>query len=128
VTGHVIVKSDVQFTRIAPAGFRLLGAIELTARRFGIEMMITCACEAHPAEDPHSLGEAYDVRSHDMSPAQKTLVLKAILEAAGDADAGDVPVGAQGGYATSHFWGWLEHPGDPNEHLHVQRRQHTTYP
>jgi hypothetical protein len=126
--GHVVVKSDVSFARIAPAGFRLLGAIELTARRFGAVLMITCGCEAHPPTDPHSLGEAYDVRTHTLPDEQKVLVLKAILIDAGGDTPADVPVAAAGGFATAHFWGWIESPGQPTEHLHVQRRHGTVYP
>jgi hypothetical protein len=122
----VTVKTGVQFTRIAPAGFRLLGALERTARRFEMPLVITCACEAHPAADPHAKGEAYDVRTHGLTPAQKALVLRETLLDLSDGEA-DAPMLAGLGAATRRFYGQIEHAGTPAEHLHVQRRKGTTY-
>jgi hypothetical protein len=128
----VLVKPGVQFTTIAPAGFRLLGAIEHAARAVGADLTITSACDGlHSGpDDPHHRGEAYDVRTHDLLEATKHTVLAEILRACNDDGVGPAqPVpGLPGSLATSTFFGWLEHAGTPDEHLHVQRRQGRVYP
>lgn len=123
----VRVKAGVSFTRIAPAGFRLLAAIEGTARRLQLPLTITCACEGHPATDPHTKGEAYDVRSHTLTAAQQRDVLRDVLLDLGD-DVDDAPIEIGIGVATRRFYGQLEDPGGANAHLHFQRRKGTTYP
>ena len=122
----VRVKPGVLFTTIAPAGFRFLSAIDTTARRLGIDLTITCACEAHPPTDPHTTGEAFDVRSHGLRVDQQRAVLRElVLDLSDDAD---VPIETSGGLATRHFFGQLEAAGQPHEHFHIQKRQRTTYP
>lgn len=124
----VTVKAGVSFAVIAPAGFRLLGAIERTARRLQMPLVITCACEAHPPTDPHSHGEAFDVRTHDFDAATKLRLLRALMEDLVDeADPTDGPTTTAGGIATREFFGQVEHPDQPTEHLHVQRRKGTVY-
>ena len=112
--GIVKVKEGVEFTRIAPGGFRLLEAIAWTALNTRIDLTITSACDgAHSGpDDPHHRGEAYDLRSHDMLPHQKQDVLQtlgAALEA-------------------NRFYCFLEAEGTPNEHFHLQVKKGTTYP
>jgi len=121
----VRVKDGVEFTTISPAGFRLLGAIDKTATLLGLDLMITSACDgAHSgADDPHHLGEAYDVRSRDV--ADKDLLLRTVLSQLGT----PIPAsGGGGGYVTAYFFGWLEDAGRENEHFHFQRRRGMTYP
>jgi hypothetical protein len=129
MTAALFCKDGVKFSRIAPAGFRILGALERTARRLSVDLIITCACEAHAQHDPHSLGEAYDVRTRTLTDDQKRAVLcEVLLDLQNDANPQDAPIATSGGLATLHFFGWIEHPGEPTEHLHFQRRKGTTYP
>ena len=112
--GVVLVKSNVLFTVIAPAGFRILSAIDQCAAKLDCDLVITSGCDgthSGPA-DPHHSGEAYDIRSHDFSPEQKDRILAQIMNALGP----------------DHFYGFLEAPGTDNEHFHIQRRKGTTYP
>jgi hypothetical protein len=130
--GVVQVKPGVLFTTIAPAGFRLLQAIERAARAVRVELTITSACDgAHSGpEDPHHRGEAYDVRSHGLPEAVKDAVLAQILAACNDDGTGPaqpVPDIARS-LASSKFFGFLEGAGTPNEHLHVQLRKGRSYP
>jgi hypothetical protein len=122
------VKPGVQFTVIAPAGFRLLGALDTVARRLKVDLTITCGTEAHPSTDPHSTGEAYDVRTHDLTDDQKRAVLRELLLELSDDQTADTPMIVSDGLGTRGFWGWIENPGMPAEHIHVQRRQRTVYP
>ena len=110
----VTVKDGVLFTKIAPAGFRILEAISVTARLSGMDLCITSACDGEHSgpNDPHHRGEAYDVRSHDLTQQQKDIIL---------------------GYFTSqlplnNFYYFLESPGTDNEHFHLQVKKGTTYP
>lgn len=120
------VKPGVKFTPIAPAGFRILGALERTARGLNIELTITCGSEAHELTDPHTTGQAYDLRTHDLTNEQKQRVLACVLDELRDGIA-DVVTETSGGLATLGFFGWIEHPGTDAEHLHVQRRKGTIY-
>jgi hypothetical protein len=124
----VRVKPGVQFAVIAPAGFRLLSALETVARRLRVDLVITCGTEAHPGTDPHSTGEAYDVRTHDFTDDQKRAILRELLLELSDDQTNDAPIPVSDGLGTRGFWGWIEHPGQPTEHLHVQRRSRTIYP
>src|SRR5712691_6260656 len=110
----VTTKPGVEFTKIAPAGFRILEAITVTARLSGMDLCITSACDgAHSGpNDPHHRGEAYDVRSHDMTAEQKTSVLGYL--------GNQLP--------PASFYYFLESPDTDNEHFHIQVRKGTTYP
>ena len=120
------VKAGVAFTVITPAGFRLLGAIERTARHLQLPLTITCGCDGHPPSDPHMTGDAYDVRAHGLTEDQKQAVLHWVMVELieGTTDAA-LPTGI--GVATRHFYGQREDPGGANEHFHFQRRKGTTY-
>jgi hypothetical protein len=110
----VRVKDGVQFTKIMPAGFRLLEAISWVARKVGVDLTITSACDGEHSgpNDPHHRGEAYDIRTHDLAGDVKAVVLNAM----------------QAQLGTEHFYAFLESPGTENEHIHAQVKKGTTYP
>ena len=62
--------------------------------------------------DPHHRGEAYDVRTHDMDPAMKPVVLNAL----------------QALLPATQFYVFIEAPDTANEHIHAQIKKGTTYP
>lgn len=112
--GVVRVKDGVQFSTIAPGGFRLLEAISRAAQHVGLDLTITSACDGYHSgpEDPHHRGEAYDIRTNDLLPHQKAEVLHALeLE-----------------LEPFRFYWFLEDPGTYNEHIHLQVKKGTTYP
>lgn len=116
---------------LAPAGVRILAALDTVARRFSHDLVITCADKAHAPSDPHSTGEAFDVRTHDLDAATKAGVFHELMIELAITPIGDTPrpvpgIGLQN-LATSHFYAQIEDPGGPNEHCHVQRRQNTVY-
>ena len=125
--GVIRVKFGVKFDRIDPAGFRLLGSLDRVVRPEPYDLTVTCGSDSHPASDPHSLGRAYDVRTHDLTDEQKTYVLRAVLLDVQEGEL-DAPMAVSIGLATSRFYGQLEHPGQPTEHLHFQQRKGTSYP
>lgn len=110
---EIYVKQGVLFNVIAPGGFRILSAISQAANSLGIDLYITSGTDGEHSgpTDPHHRGEAYDVRSHDLTEDQKQSVLSQIMRTLGD-----------------RFYGFLESPNSDNEHIHVQVRKGTTYP
>ena len=62
-------KAGVTFKTIAPGGFRLLAALDNACRVIASDLTITAATNAHTT-GRHPLGEAYDVRVSDLTPAQ----------------------------------------------------------
>jgi hypothetical protein len=109
--GVIRVKPGVQFSQIAPGGFRILAALVDTAAKCNHDITITSACDGEHSgpDDPHHRGEAYDIRSHDLPDPQ--MVLAGIRSFLGDA-----------------FFAFLEDPLALNEHIHVQVRKNSTYP
>src|SRR5215475_4833079 len=75
--GVVRIKDGVLFTKIAPGGFRMLSAIDIVAESLSNDLTITSACDGEHSgpNDPHHRGEAYDVRTHDFTPEQKTDIM-----------------------------------------------------
>ena len=69
MSGVVRVKEGVQFGVIAPGGFAILAAIVGAATRLAMDLTITSGSDgAHSGvDDPHHRGEAYDLRSHDLT-------------------------------------------------------------
>jgi hypothetical protein len=106
-------KPGVEFKVIAPGGFVLLAAIQDAASMAGVDLTITSGSDGEHSgpNDPHHRGEAYDVRCHDLTDAQKTTVIDSISRFAGP-----------------HFYVFLESPGTENEHIHCQVRKGTVYP
>ncbi len=98
---------------IAPGGFVLLAAIRDAAVTCEVDLTITSACDGEHSgpTDPHHRGEAYDIRTHDMTPEKKQEVLSDIQDALGD-----------------RFFAFLESPATENEHIHCQVKKGTTYP
>lgn len=125
--GVLRVKDGVSFDRIDPAGFRLLGSLDRVARSMHNDLTITCGSDSHPASDPHTLGRAYDVRTHDLTAEQKSFLLRGLMLDLQEAE-NDAPVPVGGGLATTRFFAFIEDPGRDNEHLHAQQRKGVSYP
>jgi len=108
----VRVKPGVLFSVIAPGGFRILAGLVAVAASIGHDITITSACDGiHSGpEDPHHLGKAYDVRISDLPDPAITLQ--------------DI----QTELGTEEFFAFIEDPGTPNEHIHVQQRHGVEYP
>lgn len=122
----VIFKIDCDTRILGKAGVRILGVLDSLARTLGHDIQVTCANEGHKPPDPHVSGEAFDVRTHDWSSDHREAVLHALISALAD-DAADVPAPTAIGLATKRFYAQLENPGQPTEHIHVQRRNYTVY-
>lgn len=110
----VRVKDSVQFSKIAPAGFRILSAIDQVSAQIGVDLVITSGTDGmHSGDaDPHHSGEAYDVRSHDLDPVLKEKVIARIMGILG----------------WDYFYGFIENQDGADEHFHLQRKKNTIYP
>jgi hypothetical protein len=110
----VTTKPGVEFAVIAPGGFSILSAIQFACMKCAVDLTITSGSDGiHSGpNDPHHRGEAYDVRTHDLTPQQKTAVLNAIMTMLG----------------WERFYGFLEAPDSEDEHIHVQVKKGSTYP
>lgn len=100
------VKEGAAFSVIAPGGFVILSALYRAVVALQVDLTITSACDGEHSgpDDPHHRGEAYDVRSHDLSPGLKSQVLNYV----------------NGSLGRERFYGFLESPGTDNEHFHWQ--------
>ena len=112
--GVLRTKTGVLFSVIAPAGARILSAIDQTAAALSVDLVITSGTDGcHSGQtDPHHRGEAYDVRSRGFSPELKQAILDGVMRKLG----------------FDRFYGFLESPGTDNEHFHFQVKKGTTYP
>lgn len=61
-------RPSAKFGVIAPAGFRILSALDQAAQACRFDLVITCGTDGHPPADPHATGEAYDVSVKGMAP------------------------------------------------------------
>lgn len=119
--GKLVLKSGVDFDlsipgidrdRLAPAGARILEVLKQIAAPSPLDITITSAADgthSGPA-DPHHSGEAFDVRTHGLSPEQIIRFL------------GDIRIRLGG-----RFYAFVEDPNGPNEHIHIQKRKGTVY-
>jgi len=111
--GVLRVKEGVEFNPIAPGGFRILSALDQVAAQGGDLTISSGSDGTHSGPtDPHKLGNAYDVRTHDLSANEKTSVLAAVMTLLG----------------WDRFYGFLESPNTENEHFHFQVKKGTVYP
>jgi len=108
----VRVKDGVEFAVIAPAGFRILAALEHVAQHINHDLTITSGTDGvHSGpNDPHYRGEAYDVRTSDLP--DKATALARIMEFLGE----------------ETFFGFIEEYLAAGEHIHIQLRQGMHYP
>lgn len=123
----VRVKDGVKFDQIAPAGFRLLSTIDRLPGLLNKDVLVTCGTEAHPPEDPHSKGEAYDIGVLDMSSHEIQTMLDQ-FEAMGPRFYAqyELPLTS---YADPTIHGNVIHSAQATgPHIHAQRARGTEYP
>lgn len=123
----VRVKCGVTFRMGPPAGFRILAAISALAFFLGKDVTISCGSDSHPAADPHSLGEAFDIRTNgedDETIKRMLLFLRndlgplfTVLHERKE----DVTSGPLVGLVTVN-------PLASGQHIHAQRKRNTIYP
>lgn len=112
--GVTTAKEGVLFEKIAPAGFRILSAIDQVSQALSVNLVITSGTDGlHSGpNDPHHRGEAFDVRSQSFNVDLKQQILDGIMRRLG----------------FDRFYGFLESEATANEHFHFQTKKGTTYP
>jgi len=120
----------VRFDSIRPAGFRILAALDRIALHWSRDLCLTSGTDGiHSGSvDPHKTGEAYDVRSNDCTNADEKQRLAHMMIVELCTSPGELVFASSGGWANDHFFAFVEDPGGPNEHIHVQRRKGQFYP
>src|SRR3990167_7372363 len=112
----ILIKPGVEFNEIAPAGVRILEVlkqIQLLFPKLPYDIVITSGTDGTHSggpTNPHYQGEAYDIRTNVLTLSQKTTLLNFVKEALGP-----------------RFFAFLENPGKPAEHIHIQRARNTFY-
>lgn len=120
-------RSSVKFDRIAPAGFRILAAIDALTSMLGIDLTITCGSDGHPSADPHTTGEAYDVSVAALSIDNVVKAKHALEDVLGPLftvlyEAPEAPLDSRLRSIT------FVNAAASGPHLHIQRKRDTVYP
>lgn len=132
--GALCVKPGVRMDRLGLGGAAILGALARAAVNLTFDVVITSGTDGEHSgpTDPHRMGDAFDVRSHDLGPAAKLTLLKLVMGYLAELEtlAGGELLDVSDGYSTPRgcFWGFLEHPGQAGEHFHIQVRNGHTVP
>lgn len=117
------IKPGVDFgTMLTPAGARILEVLKAYAPTVAFDITITSARDGqhgmgrqpNDPPDPHYTGEAFDLRTKTLTDEDKRRFLAFLRDILYQPSA-------------RKFYAFLEAPGQPNEHIHVQRRNGETY-
>lgn len=113
--GRLLLKPGVKLgTNFSPALARLLEVLKSLVRSYAFDVTITSVWDgAHKPGSAHYTGEAFDLRTKDLTTEQKRLLLH------------DLQNGLYG--EPRRFYVVLEDQGGHNEHIHGQRRAGTVY-
>lgn len=129
MTAHVQLKKHAAIRTIAPAGIRILAAIDQAARYMGIVLTITSASErrGRAETDPHMTGEAFDVSVIGLTPKETRDLWRSLTLTLGTAFTVllEAPIGMDIGELTDIVY---HSKGATALHLHVQRKKGTVWP
>lgn len=130
MTPHVKFKPGAGIETIAPAGIRILAAIDQCARFLEIVVTITSGSEARgrSALDPHMTGEAFDISVHGFSYAvMRAMVrnMKSTLGAAFTVLLEGPPMSVTPPELKDILY---VNPKATALHIHIQRKKATTWP
>jgi hypothetical protein len=121
--GKLLFKPGVTVTPDS-AGARILGSLDHIIRSYPFDLTITAGSDGHPPTDSHTLGRAFDVRAHDLTPAQRTMLLHDVIFDLAEPTSTPGPLASipLENLASEKFFGQVEHPAAPEAHLHFQLR------
>jgi hypothetical protein len=111
-----------------PAGSRLLGSIERAARACGVTLTVTCGSDSHPKDDPHTLGEAFDIGVAGFSVLLIQALLLFLRTDLGPRFYVQYEVPTLTGVPEALRAIAVVNPGATGPHLHAQRAKSTVYP
>ena len=118
------VKDGVKFV-YSPGGLAILNALKTVSKMMNKDLTITSGSDGIHFDgnndyitknlpnpnDPHYLGNAYDIRSHDLSTIEKQQLLANLNNLLN----------------RENFYFFLENPNKDTEHFHIQVKKGTYY-
>ncbi len=116
------------FSTVAPGGFVILAALQGLSSVIDLPVEITCACEGHLPTDPHTRGEAYDIRTLTWTLAELKLAKSWLRHTLGDAFTVLYEVPSWPADAAWRDVVDLVNQNATAPHLHVQVKKNTSYP
>jgi hypothetical protein len=123
----VRVKPGVEFTPIAPAGFRILAALVNVAAIVGRDLEITSGTDSHASNDVHALGEAYDISVNDFDTPTIAMIRAGLVNQLGALFTVLYETPTKPTDVRLQVIAFVN-PGATGPHIHVQRRNGTVYP
>jgi len=131
---HVQFKPGAAVARLAPAGIRILGAIDAAAHASGVVITITSGSEdrGRAPSDPHMTGEAFDISVAGFTAQQVVAIyryLRQFLNAAFTV-LYEVPALPTATTIEGDLLRGIAYvnPSATAPHIHIQRRKGTTWP
>ncbi len=114
-------KDGVTLHGLKPAGARILSVIDQAAVLLDRDLTVTCGTEGHPVLDPHTRGEALDVRTKDLPQATILTLVNWMIKRLGPdfSVLYEVPQKPIGVLATVAF----VNPTATGQHCHIQLRK-----
>lgn len=132
--GALQLKPGARLDALTVGGAAILGALFRAATNLPFDLVVTSGTDgAHSGpQDPHHRGDALDVRSQGLTPAEKSSVLALVMHDLATLThhfgRNAALVETSDGLATALFFGFLEAPGTANEHFHFQVRKGSVVP
>ena len=120
-------RPSVRFSMIAPAGFKILAAIQRAAEQCDWDLEITSATDSHTQPSAHVTGEAYDLSVKGMSAQTIEDVKKALEAALGPLFTVLYEVPTPPSDPTLRHIAYVNARAT-GPHFHIQRRKGTIYP
>ena len=125
---YVRVKTGAGFPTLAPAGVRILAALDAAASSLGVVLLVTSGSEerGRSLSDPHMTGEAADVRVSHLADGQVRALVADLRSLLGPAFTVlyEVPTAYHGPLADIAY----RSAGATAPHLHIQRAKGTSWP
>ena len=120
-------RPSVRFDLIAPAGFRLLAALDQATQDCRVDLEITSGTDSHAMPDPHARGCAYDVSVNGLSAQQIADVHASLTATLGPLFTVLYEVPATPSDPTLRHIAYIN-PQATGPHFHPQRKRGTVYP
>ena len=120
-------RPSVKFDHIAPAGFRILAALDEATQYLGEDLMITSGTDSHVAPDPHALGVAYDISVEGLSVEITMRLVQYLRVTLGTlfTTLYECPTAPSDARLASIMY---LNPDATGPHLHIQRKKGTVFP
>lgn len=120
-------RPSVCFDIIAPAGFRILSALDQATIACHVDLVITCGSDSHPPADPHTTGEAYDVSVQALSAQNIADLHMELVTILGPLFTVLYEVPSAPSDPTLRSIAYVNREAT-GPHLHIQRKRGTIYP